>query len=74
MIKEKILKGEFDVNFESVIKDGVNDIKRRSLENKRNNIVLMLNRAEIEGNLVDVKQLLSEKMYLDEELNKVKVK
>ncbi len=74
MIKEKILKGEFDVNIESVIKDGVNDIKRRSLENKRNNIVLMLNRAEIEGNLVDVKQLLSEKMYLDEELNKVKVK
>ncbi len=73
MVNEKILTGEFDVNYTSIIDDGVKSIKRKSLEKKRKSVVSELNRAELEGNLMDVKQLLSEKMYLDEELNKVKV-
>ncbi len=72
-INEKVLSGEFDVNFEGIIADGVHSIKRRSLESKREKVVLELNKAEIDGNFADVKQLLSEKIYLDEELNKVKV-
>ncbi len=73
LVNRKVLSGEFDLNIGSVIEDGVKNIKRKSLEKKRETIVLKLNRAELEGNLMDVKQLLSEKMYLDEELNKVKV-
>ncbi len=73
LINEKNLSGEFDLNFESIISDGVRTIKRRSLELKRKKVVQKLDRAEFEGNLSNVKQLLSEKIYLDEELNKVKV-
>ncbi len=73
VINEKILSGEFDLNFESIISDGVRNIKRRSLELKREKVVQELDKADFEGNLSHVKQLLSEKIYLDEELNKVKV-
>ena len=73
LVSEKLLSGEFDVNYDSVIEDGVKSIKRKSLEKRRRIVVDRLNKAELEGNLMDVKQLLSEKMYLDEELNKVKV-
>ena len=74
LVTEKLLSGEFDVNYDIVIEDGVKSIKRKSLEKKRKIVVDRLNKAELEGNLMDVKQLLSEKMFLDEELNKVKVK
>ena len=73
LVNEKLLAGEFDVNYNSIIEDGVKSIKRKSLEKKRKSVEAELNKAELEGNLMDVKQLLSEKMYLDEELNKVKV-
>ncbi|RKX91127.1 MAG: hypothetical protein DRP59_08485 [Spirochaetes bacterium] len=73
LVNEKLLAGEFDVNYNSIIEDGVKSIKRKSLEKKRKTVEAELNKAELEGNLMDVKQLLSEKMYLDEELNKVKV-
>jgi len=73
LIQKKINSGEFDINFDNIIMDGVKTIKHRSLEERRMKIISNLQKAEFEEDFELVKQLLSEKIYLDEELNKVKV-
>ena len=69
----KLNSGEFEVNQEKMIKDSVKSIKQRSLEIKRLNVLKTI--ARLETNVTDqdrIRDLVTEKMYLDEELLKLK--
>ena len=68
LLLEKTASGEFTFNTERLIEDGLRQIRRRSLEKRRRFLVSALSRAKQQD---AVKELLGEKMYLDEELQKL---
>jgi DNA primase len=70
LLLEKTASGEFILNPERLIQDGLRGIRRRSLEKRRRFLISALARAK-EQDAVKVKELLGEKMYLDEELQKL---
>jgi DNA primase len=65
---EKTASGEFALNTARLIEDGMRGIHRRSLEKRRRFLISALSRAKQQD---AVKELLGEKMYLDEELQKL---
>ncbi len=67
----KTASGEFTINPEGMIRDGLREIRRRSLENRRRSLVSALTRSKGQdpGKL---KEFLAEKMYLDEELQNLR--
>ena len=75
LIIEKASSDEFAMNTDKIIQDGIIVVKRKSLEKKRDEIVQMLRRS---NNFTDKKYnsrvLLEEKMYLDNELEKLRVR
>ncbi len=73
MLLERLSSGEFDVNQDKLIKDSVLRMKQRSLEKKRQSVLKALAKQEKEmANSEEMRNLISEKMYLDEELSKLK--
>ena len=74
LILEKASSDEFTMNIDKLIHDGIIIIKRNSLEKKRKKIVKMLkqNNSIKEDN--NSRTLLEEKMHLDNELEKLKVR
>lgn len=65
---EKTTSGEFTLNPERLIQDGQRQVRRRSLEKRRRLLISTLARAKEQD---AVKELLGEKMFLDEELQKL---
>jgi len=73
LIFEKSVTGEFEVNVEAIIRDGLNSIRARSLKQKRDEVIFKLKSIDREGShRGTLKELLSEKMFLDEELKRMK--
>jgi len=70
LLLEKTTSGEFTLNPERLIQDGLREIRRRSLEKRRRFLISALARAK-EQDAAKVKELLGEKMYLDEELKRL---
>jgi len=66
----KTASGEFTINPEGLIRDGLREIRRRSLEKRRRSVVSALTRSK-DQDPRKLKELLAEKMYLDEELQKL---
>ncbi|MDC7225857.1 MAG: DNA primase [Spirochaetales bacterium] len=74
LIAEKVTSEEYSINTEELIKDSVRKIKKNSLLNKREEIVRKL--KNISSNTesgVNEKDLLSEKIYIDQEIEKLRV-
>jgi len=54
-----------------LIEDGLRELKRRSLEKRRRSLVSALTQSK-ENDAAKLKELLAEKMYLDEELQNLR--
>ena len=67
----KTVSGEFTINPEGLIRDGLREIRRRSLEKRRRSLVSALTRSK-DQDPGKLKELLAEKMYLDEELQNLR--
>ena len=67
----RIAAGEFSLNPETTVQDGIQRIRRRNLERRRDQLTALLARSASDP--VSLKELLSEKMYLDEELQNLRV-
>ncbi len=81
LIAQKVTSGEFSINVNQAIEDGIRNIKRKSLERRRNEVIKLLKlRGTTERdmdsskNRIDTRSLLEEKMFLDKELEKLKVR
>jgi DNA primase len=70
LLLAKTASGEFTLNPERLIEDGLRQIRRRSLEKRRRFLISALSRAR-QQDAAKVKELLGEKMYLDAELQKL---
>jgi DNA primase len=70
LLLQKTTSGEFTLNPDRLIHDGLREIQRRSLEKRRRSLISALVRAK-DQDAGKLKELLSEKMYLDEELQKL---
>ncbi len=74
LIIEKAFSEEFEINQEQIIKDCIKRIKGKSMEKKRLRIMEKLKSYERDNtHLEKIKELLSEKMYLDKEIEKLRV-
>jgi len=72
LVVEKSSSGEFSVNPEKLITDGIKRIKRKRFENQRDEIIIkirMLRNQASDENKLEVRELLAEKMRIDNELN-----
>ncbi len=72
VIIHKLSTGEYRINSDQIIKDGVNKIRQRSFEKKRSEIEIHLRKTDLTTNRNELERLLSEKKYLDEELLRIK--
>ncbi len=73
LIAEKITSEEYSINSDELIKDSVRRIKKNSLLKKREEIVKKLKEIPINNNtLVNETELLSEKIYIDDEIKKLR--
>ena len=73
LLIEKTISDEFVINPERIVEESIRQIKKRSLENKRRHIESQLKSHDNEErNLHEFKELLQEKMFFDEELEKLK--
>jgi DNA primase len=89
IIVERSVSGEFSINAEQFVNDGIKKIKRKDLEHRQEEIIIKLrslkknssregNNSEVlelkaNGEIMDeVRELLADKMRLDEELNQIK--
>ncbi len=74
LIIEKTATEEFKENYEKVIEDSIQTIRRKSVEKKRRNIEHLLRKYKSEGiQSRELKDLLNEKIYYDRELEKLRV-
>ncbi len=75
LLISRISSGEFDLNQEKMIGDGVKRIKQRTLGKKRDMLASEMRRIERERtDMARLKGLLEEKMHLDDELAKLAAK
>jgi DNA primase len=72
LVLEKNAAGEFTINQERVIGDGIISLRQRSLEKKRDSIQSLLDRNN-KQELWKLKELQAEKIFLDEELQNLRV-
>ncbi len=71
----KVSSGEFDMNQDRLVADGVRRIRQRSLAKKRDLLSAEMRKAERERtDPAQVRELLVEKMHLDEELERLKTR
>ncbi len=79
LIAQKVTSGEFSINVERATHDGIRNIKRRSLERRRDEVIRLLklsgnDQNDVDNSNIDTRTLLEEKMFLDKELEKLKVR
>jgi len=74
LVRERIASGEFAEHGDQAIRDAVLAIRRRALTKQRRGIEIELRRIAASGDQTDgaYLELLSEKMHLDRELQKLK--
>ena len=72
LLAYKLSIGEYRINSEQLIKDGVNKIKERNFKNKRREVEMLIRKSDYSHNRIELEQLLTEKKYLDEELLRIK--
>jgi len=73
LVFEKSATGEYEENVDAIVKDGIRNIKVRSLRTKRQTLLEKIKKVEKKGSdFGALKELLSEKMFLDEELIRIK--
>ncbi len=72
LVVERLSSEQFSVNQERVIRDGLRSIRRRGLEKRRSSVEAELPSAEAAGG-PRWRELLAEKIFLDDELEKMKV-
>ncbi len=72
VILHKLSTGEYRINSEQIIKDGVNKIRQRNLEKKRSEIEMQLRKIGLTTDRFELENLLSEKKFIDEELLRIK--
>ena len=74
MVRERIVRGEFDGAEDQAIRDAVMAIRRRALDRKRSAVEVALRRVSRNAgaNEGEELELLAEKMHLDQELQKLK--
>jgi hypothetical protein len=69
----KVASGEFDMNQERLVADGVRRIRQRALKKKTELVSAELRRLEKETTEPErLRELLAEKMHLDSELERLK--
>ena len=74
LILDKAFSGEFGIKPEIVLKDVVRQVRLTALEKRQNNVANQLKKAERSGmNRDQLREILTEKMYLTEELQKLRV-
>jgi DNA primase len=70
----KVSSGEFDMNQERMVSDGVRRIRQRALRKKTETLSAELRRLEREtADPAKLRELLAEKMHLDSELERLKM-
>jgi DNA primase len=70
----KVSSGEFDMNQERMVSDGVRRIRQRALRKKTETLSAELRRLEKEtADPAKLRELLAEKMHLDSELERLKM-
>jgi len=81
---ERSVSGEFSINAEQFVNDGIKKIKRKELEHRQEEIIIKLRsfkkKSAGEGNGLEatddvadaIRELLAEKMQVDDELNQMK--
>ena len=75
LLAQKAASDEFALNQDRLIRESLENIRRRSLEKKRRQIVALLRQSEdAKADQIEVRELLQEKMFLDGELQRMKVK
>ena len=71
----KVSSGEFDMNQERLVADGVRRIRQRALRKKVDTLATEMKKAERETqNPARMRELLAEKMHLDGELERLKTR
>ena len=71
----KVSSGEFDLNQERLVADGVRRIRQRALRKKIDLLATEMKRAEKESaDPARMRELLAEKMHLDSELERLKTR
>jgi DNA primase len=74
LVSERLSTDEFSTNEEKVIHDAVDRIKGRSYAQRRQDVVARLESLDrAGGNREEVQSLIAEKMYLDSELEKIRL-
>ncbi len=73
LLTQKLTSGEYSINSEEIIKDTVKKIKNKSLLRKKEEIVLKLKKLSKENNEEDEVKLLSEKIFIDREIEKLRL-
>ncbi len=73
LVIRKVASGEFDVNQERMVADGVRQIRQRAVRKKTDLVSAELRRLEKEAaDPARMRELLAEKMHLDSELERLK--
>ena len=72
VILHKLSTGEYRINSDRIIKDGVSKIRQRNFEKKRSEVEIRLRKTDPTANRIVLERLLSEKKYIDEELLRIK--
>ncbi len=72
LLAYKLSIGEYRINSEQLIKDGVNKIKERNFKNKRRDVEILIRKSNNSNDIIELEKLLTEKKYLDEELLRLK--
>jgi DNA primase len=73
LVRRKVASGEFDLNQERAVADGIRRIRQRTLRRKNELVSAELRRLEKEtADPARLRDLLAEKMHLDSELEKLK--
>ena len=73
-LMEKASNGEYSIQVDRLIRDGILTVRERSLQSRRSRIVRMIAEYDTdrEADSVSVNDLLYEKMFIDQELEKIK--
>jgi DNA primase len=75
LVIRKISSGEFDLNQERMVADGVRRVRERSLKKRIDLLGTEMRRAEKESaGPARMRELLAEKMHLDDELERLKAR
>jgi DNA primase len=73
LVYEKLSREEFSVNGEEIIRDGVKRLRMRMLQKQRMKVEAEIRNSERDGTPISrMRELVGEKIYLDQELKKGK--